>query len=110
MAMTGNVSYVTAQTTTRITVQRYQHGAKKSQQKVIHKKRWLKVLSTSTVANIIDVMVFGLEGKSLHSSEEHTYPINDNRSSPATPAAVAPEPETGLMGTITELPIEVDFG
>ena len=57
----GNVSYVAAQTTTRLTVPRHQCGTKKSQQKVNHKKRRLKGLSTSTVANVIDVMVFGLK-------------------------------------------------
>ena len=61
--MAGNASYVIAQITTKPIVLRYQHGAKKSQQKVNHKKRRLKVLSTNTVASVIERMVFGLQEK-----------------------------------------------
>jgi hypothetical protein len=52
---------------------------------------------------------FWTAGKPIHTTAEHK---GKNWNKSTTPAATptAPEPEAGLMGVITEAPIEVDFG
>ena len=45
----------------------------------------------------------------MHATSEHRGRNWKNKSA-QTPASPAPDPEAGLMGIITESPVEVDFG